>query len=308
MINIKFRFLKVATITLFLTSNMNACISNGSIENQLDQQSARDELPGNIQVIRDFTYGSDPKQRMDIYTPYQPKNAPVILVLHGGGYASGDKSNRMVFINKVNRWVPKGFIVISINTRKLPEADGYAQIEDLALAIATAQINASEWGGNSNKFFIMGFSSAGQMVSLLCAKPSLVTDIGGQRWLAGFSLDGSSMNIPETMSRQHAGFFDKAFGKDPAKWITVSPIDQLNDRSIPLFASCSSKRKDKPCLETEAYAEIAKKLGVRVEVSPQFFSHGGMNANVGLRNAYTRAIERFMASLDEDVAQLLNMD
>jgi len=305
---IKLRFLKIVTLTLLLTSTINACVSSESINNQRDDEETSVELPGNIQALRDFAYGPDPKQRMDIYMPSHPENAPVLLTMHGGGYASGDKSKRMVYINKVNRWVPKGFIVISANTRKLPEADGYAQTEDLALAIATAQKMAPEWGGNPDKFFIMGFSSAGQMVSLLCAKPSLVTDIGGRRWLAGFSLDSSSMNIPETMGRQHAGFFNKAFGDDPAKWITASPIDQLNENSIPLFASCSSKRKDQPCVETEAYAEAAKKLGIRVEVSPQFFSHGGMNANVGLGNAYTRAVERFMASVDKDVEHRLDLD
>ena len=219
-----------------------------------------------IKSIHEVAYGSDKLQAMDVYAPVGAKDAPVILMLHGGGYKVGDKSDRLIYINKVNRWVPKGFIVISANTRMLPEADGYAQAEDFALAIATAQKHATEWGGNPHKFFIMGHSSAGQLVGLLCAKPSLVTSIGGLRWLAGFSLDSASMNIPQTMSMPHAGFFDEAFGKDSAKQLTASPIDQLSEQSIPLFAACSTQRTDQSCEKSKVYADAAKKLGVKVDV------------------------------------------
>ena len=45
-----------------------------------------------VAVIRDVAYGTDPRQRMDIYRPADPSNAPVILMVHGGGWRIGTTS------------------------------------------------------------------------------------------------------------------------------------------------------------------------------------------------------------------------
>lgn len=304
------RFLKMRIMKFLLAIATSACLPGCNLSEQHERQEAANLLPDNIQVISDFSYGKNIRQRMDIYKPIDAKNAPVILMLYGGGYYGDDKSKseRLIYINKVTRWGPKGFIVISVATRNLPESDAYAQAEDLALAIVTAQKNAIEWGGNPDKFFIMGHSSGGHLISLLCAKPSLVTDVGGRRWLAGFSLDSSSMDIPQTMRMWHPNFFDAAFGKNPNRWISASPIHQLSKNSIPLFVACSTQREDNPCENAEAFATQAKNLGVNVKVNPLNLNHGEINDRLGLEHTYTREVEKFMASLDKDVAQRLNMD
>ena len=45
-------------------------------------------LPAGTRALRDVAYGDDPRQRYDIYLPAQPQHAPVILFVHGGGWAS----------------------------------------------------------------------------------------------------------------------------------------------------------------------------------------------------------------------------
>jgi arylformamidase len=288
----------------------SACMPNDDTTKQRAQDDTLKMLPDNVEVIRDFPYGENTRQRMDIYKPSTAKAAPMILMLYGGGYYgdANSKSEPLIYIHKVKRWGPKGFIIISVGTRNLPEADAYTQANDLALAIATAQKHAAEWGGNPNKLFIMGHSSGGHLISLLCAKPSLVTDIGGHRWLAGIALDSSSMDIPQTMNLWHPDFFDAAFGKDPNKWVTASPMHQLSKESIPIFAACSSQRGDNPCEKTEAFASLAKSLEVTVEVKPLNLNHGEVNDQLGLDPTYTDAVEKFMSSLDKDVAHRLNID
>jgi arylformamidase len=253
----------------------------------------------------DFPYGDHPRQRMDIYMPEGAKNAPVIMMLYGAGYYEGDKSYPLLTINKLKRWGLNGFIIISLSTRNLPQADAYVQVQDLALAVATAQQHATEWGGDPHKFFIMGHSSGGQLISLLGAKPSMVTDLGGQRWLAGVALDPSSLNIPQTMTTGHADFFDPAFGNDPSKWPAGSPFHQLSADSIPLLVACSIPREDAPCIKAEAFADQAKTLGVNVVVLPLNLNHGEVNDFLGLPGEYTRKVEQFMASTHPEVAHLL---
>ena len=81
---------------------------------------AREQLRAEPRVVRNVHYGSDIRQRFDVYAPADAKGAPVIFMVHGGGWAYGDKSARGVTENKVKRWVPRGFIVLSPPYRLLP--------------------------------------------------------------------------------------------------------------------------------------------------------------------------------------------
>lgn len=68
-------------------------------------------------------YGPDPEQRMDVYFPTHPVNAPVLFMVHGGAWMIGDKTMSRVVTNKVAHWIPEGYIFISIDYRMLPEAE-----------------------------------------------------------------------------------------------------------------------------------------------------------------------------------------
>ena len=50
-------------------------------------------LGSDIAVQRDLKYGSDARQRLDVFTPasgFQPQR-PVLVFVHGGGFVAGDK-------------------------------------------------------------------------------------------------------------------------------------------------------------------------------------------------------------------------
>ena len=71
-----------------------------------------------IQKISDVAYGSDPLQRMDIYRPVgAPDNAPVIFMVHGGGWYQGDKALSNVVEKKVLHWVPLGYACLLYTSR-----------------------------------------------------------------------------------------------------------------------------------------------------------------------------------------------
>src|SRR5215204_6406275 len=73
-----------------------------------------------VTVVRDVAYGADPKQRFDVYIPRGARNAPVVLMVHGGAWRIGDKRSRGVVGKKVERWSQAGIVVISVNCRMLP--------------------------------------------------------------------------------------------------------------------------------------------------------------------------------------------
>lgn len=260
------------------------------------------QMVSGVETISEIAYGAHKKQCLDVYKLAGVQDAPIIMHLHGGGWSSGSKREPLSYINKVNRWVPKGFIVISVDTRIMPEADVYGQVDDLAKAVAYVQKHAPEWGGDGSKLMLMGHSSAGTMVSVLAAKPALVEAQGGQRWLASFAIDSSSLDIARTMRLWSPEMFIYAYGNDAQNWSAASPISLLSKESLPMFIACSTQRGDGSCEQATLFAEEARKFNLVTKVSPQDFDHGGVDFNLGFDGAYTDVAETFMASLDAEVA------
>jgi acetyl esterase/lipase len=252
---------------------------------------------GQSQKLIDLAYGTDKKQKIDVYLPVNPKNAPIIVMVHGGAWKMGDKGMSKAVDNKVARWVPKGAIVVSVNYRLLPSAKPLEQAQDVARALAYVQNHALSWGGDSSKVILMGHSAGAHLVSLISSSPKESYALGVKPWLGTISLDTAMMNVVETMERKHYDFYDDAFGVDKNYWIQNSPFYQLDATAPPMLMICSTKREDKPCEESKPFMAKGKKLGLRMEMSEQALSHGEINDELGLPNDYTQRVEQFMASL-----------
>ena len=267
--------------------------------NEIEQEDGDGKLfnPENATVQRNISYGADNAQRFDVYIPNNVKNAPVILMVHGGAWRLGDKAINRVVENKANRWLPKGIIFVSINYRMLPKADPLTQANDVALALAKAQTLAPSWGGDPNRFVIMGHSAGAHLVALISANPNVAKQQGAQPWLGSIMLDSAAYDIEQTMASKHYSFYDNAFGTDNAFWKSTSPSHQLTQKTLPMLAVCSSKRKDQPCIQAAAFIEKAVKLGTQANLLPESMSHKEINENLGLNNEYTKQVEAFMRAL-----------
>lgn len=255
------------------------------------------KLPPGASVQRNIAYGSDEAQRMDVYLPANAHAAPVIFMVHGGAWKIGDKAMRRVVENKVNRWLPKGVIFVSVNYRMLPKADPLVQANDVALALAKAQSLAPSWGGDAKRFVIMGHSAGAHLVALITASPDIAKRQGVQPWLGTVMLDSAAYDIEKTMNGRHMGLYDEAFGTNPSFWKSVSPISQLNQKTVPMLAVCSTERKDRPCVQAQAFVDKANTLGTTASTLPQALSHGEINENLGLAGSYTDSVETFLRSL-----------
>ncbi|PZP57510.1 MAG: esterase [Micavibrio aeruginosavorus] len=257
-------------------------------------------------TLRDISYGPQKEQKIDVYLPSAPKAAPVIFMVHGGGWKNGDKEMSRVVENKAARWVGAGFIFISVNYPMLPDSSVSQQTDNIAKALAFSQQEAGKWGGDKNKFILMGHSAGGHLVSLLNANPDPVYKMGASEWLGTVSLDSAGMDIVKAMKMPHFKLYDEVFGSmNEEGWASLSPYHQLSNTTRPWLGVCSSTRKIS-CPQNEDYAAKAKSLGVRAQVLPIALKHGEINEQLGLENDYTKQVEEFMASLDPAVAALLS--
>jgi acetyl esterase/lipase len=202
--------------------------------------------------------------------------------------------------------LPRGFILVSVNSRMLPAHVVREPGEDVARALAFVLARAPAWGGDPARVVLMGHSAGAQLVALLSSAPSRWAGLGLKPWLGTVALDGAAIDTEAVMARRHFPLYDRVFGADPALWRAVSPLAALQPGALPLLAVCSSVRRDDPCAEAARYAERARKVGTRVEVRREPRAHDEINADLGRPNNYTAAVEHFLGSLDAEVARRLH--
>lgn len=270
----------------------------GGMRGQLaDRASVKSvPLPPDAKVERDIAYGADPAQRLDVYRPAKPAGAPILIMVHGGGWITGDKSNPGVIDAKAAHWLPKGYILVSVNYRLVPQANPMAQASDVANAIAFVQAHASAWGGDPARVVLMGHSAGAHLITLLAADPSIAKSAGAKPWLGTIALDSAAYDVVELMQRQHLGLYDQAFGADQQMWRATSPSLLLKSAPAPMLLVCSTKRADS-CPQAETFAAKVKMLKGRATVVPVDMTHADINHLVGPDRNYTVTIDKFLNSI-----------
>ena len=262
-------------------------------------------LPPGVRVLHDIAYGGDPHQRLDVYAPDAgTSRASIVLMVHGGGWKRGDKDLDSVVTQKIARWVPDGIVFVSVDYRMLPEADPRVQALDVARALAYVQRHAAAWGGDGQHVVLMGHSAGAHLIALLEASPAWTAQAGAGDCLGTVLLDSGALDVPALMQARHLPLYDEAFGSDPGFWRTVSPQQQLAPHRPPLLAVCSTQRT-RSCEQSAAFVDAARRSGTRASLLREDLSHMELNRTLGEPGAYTDAVERFLASLDADLARRL---
>lgn len=254
--------------------------------------------PADIRRLDDLPYGPDARQRMDVFLPAAPQRAPLLLMVHGGAWMVGDKSMSRVVDAKVAHWVgERGYIVVSINYRMVPNVDVQAQARDVARALAAVQARAAEWGGDASRVVLMGHSAGAHLVALLSADPTRAAAEGAGPWRGAVVLDSAAIDTVTLMSRRHLRFYDRVFGADPAYWRSVSPTTALTPRAVPTLVVCSTLRRDDSCGQAKVFVDRARTLGAASELLPQALDHADVNGELGRPGAYTASVDAFIDRL-----------
>ncbi len=126
-------------------------------------------------IINNEPYGTDPLQKMDIYLPAGRTTAAtkVIILVHGGAWVSGDKSDFTTdIIDTLKKRIPD-YAIFNINYRLgvFPATNTFPTQElDVKAAVAYIYGNRTNYL-ISDKFVMMG-ASAGAHLSLLHAYKS----------------------------------------------------------------------------------------------------------------------------------------
>lgn len=128
-------------------------------------------------------YGDGPRQRLDIYTPRQAKNRPVVIFWYGGSWLNGRKANyRFVGAALAQR----GFVTVLPDYRLYPAVKFPVFMDDAAQAVAWVQQHAAEFGGDPHRIVLMGHSAGAHMAAFLAYNSKFLEKAGARpQWIKG---------------------------------------------------------------------------------------------------------------------------
>ncbi len=103
-----------------------------------------------------------PGLKLDFYRAVNRTAAPCVIVIHGGGWDSGDREQLPEF----NHWLAHlGYAVAAIDYRLAPKFIWPAQRDDTLAAMAYVKAHAAELGVDATRLVLFGRSAGGQIAS-----------------------------------------------------------------------------------------------------------------------------------------------
>ena len=105
---------------------------------------------------------------LDVYSPIEGAvpgaKLPVIIEVHGGGWAIGDKREQGIPL--LNHLAANGWVGFNVNYRLSPKVKAPTHLIDVKSAIAWVREHADEYGGDPDFICITGGSAGGHLVAM----------------------------------------------------------------------------------------------------------------------------------------------
>lgn len=114
---------------------------------------------------RGIAYGTDARQKLDVYVPKATgTQRPVVVFIYGGSWASGTRDGYQ-FAGRA--LAAQGFVVIVPDYRLVPQVRFPGFVEDGAAAVRWAEANAARYGGDGQRIVVMGHSAGAHIAAML---------------------------------------------------------------------------------------------------------------------------------------------
>ncbi|HVM59921.1 MAG TPA: alpha/beta hydrolase [Verrucomicrobiae bacterium] len=219
----------------------------------------------------DIEYGraSGTSLRLDAHVPDGAGPFPVVLMVHGGGWSSGDKHKDVTVV--LDPLTKTGeFTWFSINYRMAPTNHWPACFEDVQTAIRWVKAHAAEYKGDPQRMALMGYSAGGQLV---CLAAVLARDNTRVQAVVGFSPPTDMVADTERRNGLSKSL-QMLFGRDTntvdasAKELLneMSPIEFVKPGLPPFLFVQGDADKTVPYEQTLAFMAKLKENGVTNEM------------------------------------------
>ncbi|SMD32282.1 Acetyl esterase/lipase [Reichenbachiella faecimaris] len=168
---------------------------------------------------------------LDLYRPEkQTQNLPVIFMIHGGGWKSGDKYHMQVLGIVL---ASKGYVTVAIEYRLSAEAPYPAAVLDVEAAMQWTVEYAKELHIDTAGFILLGCSSGGQLATLVGVNPSF----NSPKIKAIINLDGI-LAFHHTESEEGASaalWLGGSYETAKENWEVASPLKHAGKGDPPIL-------------------------------------------------------------------------
>src|SRR5262245_12684516 len=244
---------------------------------------------------RNISYVNEGHERqvLDVYSPKDAKNLPVVFWIHGGGWQTGDKSDVQV---KPQAFMDKGFVFVSTNYRLLPAVDMGTLIRDVAKSVHWVHEHIAEHGGDPKRLLVMGHSAGAQLAAIICTDDRYLKEEGLSLPIVKgcVPVDGDTYDVPamietaETRWRVHglpkAKFGHReTFGNDPEKHRDYSAVTHVaKGKDIPPFLILHVAGHPDVTAQAQRLGNVLKDAGLPATVfAARETTHSKINADLG---------------------------
>ncbi len=230
-----------------------------------------------VSVETDVPYGSAGGHPLllDTYQPGEPSSGlrPAVILIHGGGWTSFDKTTMRGMGMFLAR---SGFVGFSVDYRLFHENENLwpVQLDDVQRAVRWVRAIAVRYRVDPDHIGAFGHSSGAQLAALLgmedtrdnsdpalakySSKVQAVVDVSGPSdFAANHDADGVAFL---------AAFFGGDYAHKAQMWQDASPVSHVSRNVSPFLIVHGVKDADVPMAQAEELANNLKQAGAQVEL------------------------------------------
>ena len=255
-----------ATLAVLLIFS-SAVVRADPPQNANQQSAPPDSSIGTETVEQDVTFGPDKNSplRLDVYKPADLSQLhPAVILIHGGGWISFDKSTMRGMGAFLSR---SGFVAFAVDYRLFAGKENRwpAQLDDVQRAVRWIRANATKYHVNPEHIGAFGHSAGAQLAALLGMEDTRDnSDVG----LAKYSSRVQAVvdvSGPVDFTKDHdadareflTSFLGADFGQHPEVWRDASPVFHADSNSAPFLIVHGTRDQSVPIAQSQ---ELADKL------------------------------------------------
>jgi acetyl esterase len=204
---------------------------------------------------------------MDVYLPPGESTGMGVIVIHGGRWMRGDRTD-----TPADEIAAQGHVAFSVDYRLAPEYPYPAAIEDLQTAVRFVRENAGEYGIDPAKIWAIGGSAGGHLAALLGTLGEGPTTEGARiaaavSWSGPMDLErlSTSSRGLEEAATQFVGCSRADESSCATALREASPITHLDPSDPPLFIA-NGTAEPIPFDQAVVMARAADEAGVQADI------------------------------------------
>ncbi|MDP9140840.1 MAG: alpha/beta hydrolase [Pseudomonadota bacterium] len=172
--------------------------------------------------------GKDPPQHADLFLPEGVASAPVIVLIHGGGWIRGQRDE---MDGIAERAVERGYAVLNIDYRLAPQHPYPAALDDVHAAIEWAHQHAAARGFDASRISVWGYSAGAHLAALAGTLDAPASQRPHAVVAGGVPADMVRASTSDLVGKFMGGTLEQM----PERYRQASPLHQVSADDAPGF-------------------------------------------------------------------------